>query len=287
MTLDLGRLDSRQRELLDAWLPGAVVVQNHGWGLVGTTVLELHGADGSTYIAKAGDTDDRNIARELTAHRQWLSVWTSQGRAPKLVAADEGAKLLVTEYLPGRLVDKTADERSIDTYRQAGELLADFHGQYAVRDDGEFERRQKQETLEWLARPHRITNDARATLTEHVRQWPAPPSVLVPTHGDWSPRNWLVADGQIGVIDFGRFDLRPAYTDLGRLAARQFRTDPRLESAFFEGYGKDPREPEAWNRLRIREAVGTAAWAYKVGDEAYEQQGHQMIADILGDLDQP
>lgn len=48
--------------------------------------------------------------------------------------------------------------------------------------------------------------------------------------------------------------------------------------------GSDPREADAWMRLRIREAVGTAAWAYKVGDEAFEQQGHRMIAEVLRDL---
>lgn len=54
-----------------------------------------------------------------------------------------------------------------------------------------------------------------------------------------------------------------------------------LEAAFIEGYGSDPREPGAWRRNRIREAVGTAAWAYQVGDEAFERQGHRMIAEAL------
>lgn len=107
----------------------------------------------------------------------------------------------------------------------------------------------------------------------------------MPTHGDWTPRNWLVDGGRIGVIDFGRTDLRPAQTDLARLAARQFRADTSLEEAFFAGYGGDPRAPDSWLRLRIREAVGTAAWAFKVGDEAFEEHGHRMIADILMELE--
>ena len=284
MPLDLEQLSSRQQELLDHWLPNAAVEHDHSWGLVGTTVLELRLPDGASYIVKAGDADDHHIARELAAHRQWLAPWVSAGRAPELVHGDRDAKLLVTKYLPGRVVEGTDHEWELDTYLQAGELLARLHGQLTALDDGEFERRQKGETLTWLARPHRIAADAVAVLTDEVERWPTQPSRLVPTHGDWQPRNWLIHDGHVGVIDFGRADLRPAYTDFGRLAVQQFRTQPALAGAFLHGYGADPREPGAWLRLRIREAVGTAAWAFKVGDEPFERQGHRMIAEVLTDL---
>jgi hypothetical protein len=75
--------------------------------------------------------------------------------------------------------------------------------------------------------------------------------------------------------------LRPALTDFARLSVQQFRADPALEAAFLNGYGPDPREPEAWHRNRIREAIGTAVWAYRVHDEPFEQQGHRMIAEAL------
>jgi len=88
----------------------------------------------------------------------------------------------------------------------------------------------------------------------------------------------------LAVIDFGRVGLRPAHTDLGRLAAQQFLTQPELEPAFLEGYGADPREPASWLRLRVREAIGTAAWAFMVADEPYEQQGHRMIAAVIEEL---
>ena len=31
----------------------------------------------------------------------------------------------------------------------------------------------------------------------------------------------------------------------------------------------------------LREAVGTAVWAYQVGDEPFEKQGHRMLQDAL------
>lgn len=106
---------------------------------------------------------------------------------------------------------------------------------------------------------------------------------MVPTHGDWQPRNWLVHEGLVSVIDFGRADLRPAVTDFTRLAAQQFCGHPELEAAFIGGYGCDPREPAAWRHTQIQEAVATAVWAYEVGDEPFEAQGHRMIADALAD----
>lgn len=275
------QLNPRQRSLLDEWLPGAEVLKDHSWGLVGTTVLELwHG--GGRYIAKAGDAKDAHIAREIRAHREWLTPWTSTGRAPELVYADEAAKLLVTRYLPGELVQGTDDEWRPDTYRQAGELLAQFHGQAAVSDD-DYETQAKQGTLEWLARPHRIDPDVAERLRRIVTSWPTPTTISVPTHGDWQPRNWLIHNEVVRVIDFGRAGLRPVFTEFGRLVAQQFRDKPALEAAFWDSYGPDPREPAAWQRQRIREAIGTAAWAYQVGNEAFEKQGHRMIAEALAD----
>lgn len=274
-------LGQQQRRLLECWLPGAEVVRDHSWGLVGTVVLELCHND-VRYIAKAGDEKDSHLARELRAHRDWLRPWTSRGLAPELVYADSDAKLLVTRYLPGELVQGSDNEGAPETYLQAGRLLAQLHEQLSVEDD-EFEAREKEKALGWLNKPHRIAPDVTARLRERVESWPTPTSTLVPTHGDWQPRNWLVHEGTVSVIDFGRADLRPALTDFARLASQQFRTDPQLEAAFLNGYGRDPREPAAWSRNRFREAIGTAAWAYQVGDEAFERQGHRMIAETLAD----
>jgi aminoglycoside/choline kinase family phosphotransferase len=271
-------VDQRQRELLAEWLPRAEVVKDLSWGLVGTTVLELL-QDGNRYVAKAGDDADSNIAHELEAHQTWLKPWTAHNRAPELVHGDEQAKLILTRYLPGELVEGTDHERDPETYRQAGELLAQLHRQPAVEDD--FEAGENEKALAWLAKPHRIAPDVVDQLRMLIGSWPTPTTELVPTHGDWQPRNWLIHDGTVSVIDFGRAGLRPAYADFGRLAAQQFRTDPTLERAFLDGYGADPRDPESWQRQRIREAIGTAAWAHQIGDETFERQGLRMLTEVL------
>jgi hypothetical protein len=256
-------------------------VKDHSWGLVGTTVLELR-HDGARYVAKAGDESDHHIAREVRAHHQWLEPWVSRGRAPELVQADAAAKLLLTRYLPGELVQGRPEEELPGVYFQAGELLGHLHHQIALEDDT-FEAREKQKSLAALEKPHRIAPEVVDRLRAEILPWPTPATILVPTHGDWQPRNWLVHRGVVSVIDFGRADLRPAMADFARLAVQQFRRDPALESAFLQGYGSDPRDPSAWRRNRIREAIGTAVWAYQVGDETFEQQGHRMIAEVLGE----
>jgi len=279
VTCELGNLSPRQRVLLDQWLPGASVERDHSWGLAETTVLEMTHA-GSRFIVKAGGDDDHHIEREFYAHLRWLGPWTSRGRAPVLEHGDAEASLLVTRYLPGQLVLGSNHGDDPSTYRQAGELLALFHAQATVTDD-DYERRANEKALAWLSGPHRIAPPTVALLRAQIAAWPTPPATLTPTHGDWQPRNWLIHNGIVSVIDFGRTAMRPALTDFARLAAQDFRRDPSLEAAFLDGYGSDPREPEAWYRARVREAIGTAAWARQVGDEAFEAQGHRMIVEAL------
>ena len=272
-----------QHALLESWLPGAVVVADHSWGLVDRHVLELvH--DGERYVAKAGGPADGHMDREIRAHREWLAPWTSRGRAPMLVHADLEARLLLTRHLPGRLVEGTPYADRPDAFRQAGVLLALLHDQPVVIDE-DYQRREADKALAWLDKPHRIAPSVEARLRDLVASWDTSVATpLVPTHGDWQPRNWLVEDdGTVSVIDFGRADLRPAESDLARLAAQDFRRDPALEAAFLDGYGHDPRSLGSWHRMRVREAIGTAVWAHQVGDEKFEQQGHRMIAEALAD----
>lgn len=279
LAAECSTLSAQQRLLLSKWLPGASVEEDHSWGLVETTVLKVICA-GSQFIVKAGGEGDHHIAREIHAHYHWLGAWTSRGRAPALEYADADAKLLVTRYMPGRLVLGSGYDDDPAVFRQAGELLALFHAQAAV-PDRDYERRSNERTLAWLSGKHRIDPSIVAVLRAEVASWPTPTATLCPTHGDWQPRNWLIHHDIVSVIDFGRTEMRPGLTDFARLAAQDFRRNPALEDAFLDGYGTDPRESAAWHRARVREAIGTTAWAHQVGDEAFEAQGHRMIAEVL------
>lgn len=275
---ELSRLRPEQRELLAPWVPDARVLADHSWGSVGTIVLELESEQGRL-VVKAGGPSDGHIRRELRAHEQWLGPWVATGHAPALLHGDASAKLLVTRYLPGRLVEGTPAQDDPDTYRQAGELLARYHHQLSAHD-AEWHDTFRARVQRHLDLPHRIDPDIDELVRAEVSTWPGGGSVVVPTHGDWQPRNWLIDDGVVRVIDLGRADLRPPTEDFVRLARQDFSHDPRLEAAFLDGYGLDPREPEQWRRDLVGEAVGTAVWAYGVGDEEFERFGHRLLRSL-------
>lgn len=280
--MDHPGLDDHQQALLAQWAPHAALVHDHSWGLVQTTVLELEDPERGTVILKAGGPADHHLARELRAHREWLRPWVRTGHAPQLLAADEEAKLLMTRFLPGQLVEGHRAQDDPDTYRQAGALLARFHAQH-TETSREWGTRLAQRALDWLDRPHRIDAPSAAALRAEISTWPRSGEVtLVPNHGDWQPRNWLIDEGTVRVIDFGRADLRPAAEDFARLARQDFARDPALEHAFLQGYGHDPREAGLWRRTLVVEAIGTAAWAHGVGDEPFERVGLRQIAQLVG-----
>jgi hypothetical protein len=69
-----------------------------------------------------------------------------------------------------------------------------------------------------------------------VGTWPGEGTQVVPTHGDWQPRNWLIDEGVVRVIDFGRADLRPAAEDFVRLARQDYWRDLRPEARAGAGH---------------------------------------------------
>jgi hypothetical protein len=273
-------LTAGQQRLLARWFDNPEVVADYSWGLLDTVVL--HVRDGHRdAIVKAGRRTNHHIRREITAHRRWAGPWRQTGSIGALLEASEAANMLAIEFLPGRLVqDVAVAANDPETYRQAGVLLARFHAQASVIDD-EFEAVADRKAIGWLERDHRIApvtvGELRAAIACHEHDGVE----LVPTHGDWQTRNWLVHDGTIRVIDLGRAEWRPRLTDFARLARREWEGRPHLEAAFFHGYGSDPREPAAWRATLLREAIGTAVWACSVGDRAFEEQGHRMIAQSL------
>lgn len=276
----LHALHEEQERLVRSWLSEPEVVADHSWGLVDTVVLEVCDGD-RRVIVKAGGPDNHHLRREITARRRWTGPWLETGTVGALLHASAEHAVLVIEHLPGVLVqDLPAVARDPQTHRQAGDLLARLHRQAAVVDE-EYEATADAKALWWLDQQHRIAPAVEEELRAAVASHDHAPVVLVPTHGDWHTRNWLHHAGRVSVIDLGRAALRPAVTDLARLAAREWQGHPELETAFVDGYGTDPRTPDAWRATLLREAIGTAVWAHRVGDERFEQQGHRMIARAL------
>lgn len=273
-------LDQAQQAAVERWFPEAEVVVDMSWGLVDTVVLHLRTHVGEV-VVKAAGPGNRHIGREITGHRKWAAPWLENDRINRLLHADPEHNLLALSYLPGSLVQGTTAAGDAEIHRQAGELLAAFHQQASMISE-DYEDRMDAQAIRWLDGEHRIAVENEVALRRVIAAHAHAPAVLVPTHGDWQPRNWLVDDaGRVSIIDLGRAQWRPALTDLARLARQDWQERPDLEAAFLTGYGSDPREAAAWQRTLVREAIGTAAWAYQVGDESFEDQGHRMIQQCL------
>ncbi len=273
-------LSAAQQASLGRRFPrGLTPLADLSWGLVDTVVLHVH--DGVTdLVVKAAGPGNRHIGREIEGY-ETCPVWTEHGLGPELVHADRDANLLVVTHVPGRLARDTPAESDPAVHRQAGAALALFHQQGARRDEG-FEAVQRDHTLALLDQPHRIPRPQVEWLRRWLTAYDAPAVDLVPTHGDWSPRNWLVdSGGVLRVIDLGRFDWRPAASDVCRLAGREWSARPALAGEFARGYGADLREDPVWLAQMVREAVGTATWALAVGDEPFERHGLRLVSDLL------
>ena len=264
---------------MDAWVPGAELLADMSWGLVERTVLHLATDQGEVTV-KASPPQDRHTAREIAAHRAWLAPLVAEGHVPRLLHADQAARILGAEHLPGELVLGHPAQSEPETFAQAGRILRLLHGQARGVDAG-YGQQLRETTLRWLSRPHRIEPSTARELHRRVSAWPDQGAEMVPTHQDFQPRNWLVDEARVRLIDFGGMELAPALVALVRLHRQDFQDDPRLEQAFLAGYGSDPRRDELWPRQLLAQAVSTAVWAFGVGDEAFEQQGHRMVAQCL------
>lgn len=277
-------LSPRQRTRLEQLYPEAYGIADHSWPY-GITVLEFTHA-GRRLLLKACESP-HHLDRESRAHRSWLRPLAND--VPELVDYDADAGLLVKTFIDGELAYGTRQEHDPRMFQQAGELLGRLHRGTAPVVDAHYEHSMLTKTLAWLARAPGL---APSDQLLHVQDWLddfVPSWVqLVPTHGDYHPRNWIIRpDCRVAVIDFGRAELRPWYTDLVRMEHRDFLRSPELREAFLQGYRlTDTAAPSETNdpgrRLdELMQSLGTIVWANQVGDPTFEEQGRDMLTRTL------
>ncbi len=273
-------LTNAQRSLLDEWLGDWTVATDYSWPLQDTHVLRVW-AGGRSYIVKASRTS-HHIAREIAAHEQflgWFKVWV-----PCLVHASTVERILVTEYIPGELVEGTDAEWDPDTYRQAGARLNELLVPGSVSDA--YLERLIESSRRSIAAAHSLVGaDQLVEIEGRLSSVSPRPVTMSFTHGDYQPRNWLMEGGQLRVIDFGRAAQRHWTSELVRLHSQQFVGHEVLQRSFFAGLGRPltPEDAEVFYLERIQQAVGTVVWANGINDANFEEHGRQMIRKILQD----
>jgi Ser/Thr protein kinase RdoA (MazF antagonist) len=268
-------ITDEQGRLLTSWLGAFNVVWDYSWPLQDTTVLHVVAPPGEEFIVKASTTS-HHIRREIAAHTAGFEGLA--GRVSVLRHASAEAGILVTEFLPGTLVEGTPAEDDPETYRQAGALLKKIHRPAGT--SAHYAKALAAKTLQWMDRaPGLVPERQIDSLARELAALEPGVVQLVTSHGDYQPRNWLQENGHIKVIDFGRADARPWVHDLVRLSHQQFVGRPELEAAFYDGLGKmvGPEETDLWRLENLNQAVGTVVWANQVGDTAFEQAGRAMV----------
>lgn len=257
-------------------------VADLSWPLQLAAVVEVVTADGRRLIAKAhGGRAQYDV--EVDAYRRWVPAIAE--RAPELVVADDERGVLVVTALDGEVEPVLDRETERRVHRDAGVVLRRFHeAERAVADPDAVERR-VQSFRHWTGRAGDGLLDAddmafAEKWVDRLRLLPAMPAV--PTHGDWSPRNWLVDHGVVRVIDFERAG--PAWwtKDLERLWWKEWLDRPDLRDAFLDGYGRELSELEATALLggSVLGQLTTIAWGTEHGDLSFAEHGRATLRAI-------
>lgn len=272
-------ITEEQNKLLATWLGTFTVVKDHSWPLQDTQVLQVRTPADGDFVVKASMTS-HHIRREIAAHM--AGFIGLNGRVPRMRYSSLEAGILVTEFLPGDLVEGSVAEDDAETYKQAGALLSKLHRPAGISH--EYANTLLRKTRSQLVQARGLVPERNLVrLAEALDSLSMEPVQMVTTHGDYQPRNWLQELGNINVIDFGRADARPWVHDLIRLKHQQFVQRPDLEEAFFLGLGKKIEAPETdiFRLENLNQAISTVVWAHQIGDIDFERSGVEMVDRAL------
>jgi aminoglycoside phosphotransferase (APT) family kinase protein len=254
-------------------------------------------SDGSQFYFKRHDMHPHYRA-EVRSLREWVLKIPAADwwRTPEVVASSDELGAVVITSLEGELVEglPISEGESQWVYRRAGEFAARLHALEIDLDGARKPQgygRERLNTYIDAAEPYldHATVDWTREITEEADTVFAGLPV-VPTHCDYSPRNWLLdrASGEprLVVIDWER--ARPGYwlEDAQRMAQDHWVHSPELRDAFFEGYGRvpDSRGVRQLNFISMANALGAVSWGTKFGDSDFVELARQMIKRLKNEL---
>ena len=257
-----------------------VAVGELSWPHRESTVVELETATGERLIGKAHRQEVKFKAEHI-AYQRWVP---SLGHsAPELLHADADQQVLIMSKLDAHAL-AGPNVMSLDAHRQAGKLLARFHGAERPRRLSGYAQGQRQRLSIWVerARPGLLDPGDISFVEKQLAVLDELPEPIgVPCHRDWQPRNWMIDDvGTIYAIDFEHARFAPWYTDLERLASDEWLDTRELAPAFFDGYGRTLSDDEAL-AFHATAALGhllTIVWADEHRDDAFDARARRCIA---------
>lgn len=270
-------------ETLQRWsserLGPVAVVADRSRGHGRALVLEVEDSSRRRWFVKR-PKGPRSFRREVRAYRRFVPE--IPGSAPRLVAVSPDHQALLLSALPGRSADHQTLWAKPEVHRRAGAWLAHLHGVSApvpVPDLGpDLGRRVVAFLSQATGLVDRPTGDY---VTQVGARFDAMADLhVVPCHLDYTQRNWIVDDGgSFGVIDFSASSLALPAEDFSRLSYREWTERPRLQDAFFEGYGRvlDDGERDQLECCTALAAVSGLARARASGSRALATSAHRTL----------
>jgi hypothetical protein len=273
-------LTAAQRALVDRWVPGAELVADLSWPEALTRVWHLRSGDVDAVVKAGGEVTGHHIGREIAAGRELTGLGDG---LPVLIDGSATERVLALRYQPGALVQDTPAEADPAVFHAAGRLLARVHGSAAAEISADYPTSRLDRLRRLLPRASTLLDpDLAARAAGAVGRIRPVPEPAVRTHGDMQPRNWLVDDaGTVRLIDFGRYALRPAYTDLVRVVHRFPPGDPRVGALLAGLGGPEPWDLPGWWAENLYQAVMTVVWATDVGSPDFAEEGRGMLRRTL------
>ncbi len=261
------------------------------WGHRMSSVLRIRDASDTIWFLKR-HADRARYRAELTAYRKWLPAL--KDAAPRLRASDDSLQAIILSAAPGEaaswpaaedsgpLADRSAER---DVQRQAGKILHRLHDaqpalpwpDFSAVKLEQFDRLKPAAAALLEPRPLDIAGGEIAALADI----PAP--AQVPCHHDYTPRNWLVHNGALYVIDFEWSGLDARVADLARLHLGVWASRPDLRDAFLDGYGQQPSPAD--QAILHGCAVLTAVWllvkAHQTRQSSFEDASRLSLLRII------
>ena len=241
--------------------------QDYSWAHGMSAVLRLRDTRGVTWFAKQHRERDRHEA-EVTAYRQWVPALSIH--APRLHVADDSRNAVIVSAVPGEpaswpssdlcavpVIDRQAEQV---LQREAGVLLRQFHDAQPRRPwyDWGAAKVAEFDSLMPMASQLLGERDLALALAEVEALSGLPCPGRVPCHRDYTPRNWLVKDDVLYIIDFEHARLDVWLADLARLNLGIWPDRPDLKEAFLAGYGRQLSDTD--NAILQGVSALTATW---------------------------
>jgi hypothetical protein len=261
------------------------------WGHRLSSVLRIRDAGGAIWFLKRHG-DQARYRAELAAYRDWVPAL--HDAAPRLRAFDDSLRAVILSAVPGEAAPWPAsdafgpgtDRRAErDLHRRAGKVLRRLHDAQPALPWPEFAGvkiqqfgRLKPAAAGLLGR---CELDRAGEEIAALDGMPAPAGV--PCHHDYTPRNWLVHNGALCVIDFEWSGLDARVADFARLHLGIWDARPDLREAFLAGYGQHMGRAE--RQILHGCAVLTGVWllikAHDTRQPSFEDASRTALLRIM------